>query len=230
MAEALEPRVRARSPSILASIQVGRIAPLGPDEVPSGFVKHRADHPVAVGLLGLAGDAQADLTVHGGPDKAVYGYAAEHYPRWAMLFPALADRFGAGSMGENLTIDGLDEAALCVGDVHAIGDALLQVCQPRLPCFKLALAFDETRIVKAMVKTGLSGWYYRVLREGTIATGAAITLVERPNPGFAFSRLVTIANFGGASLAELQALATMPGVARNIAMRARAALQQSPAA
>lgn len=216
--------------AILASIQVGRIAPLGSDAVPSGFVKHRADRPVAVGLLGLAGDAQADLTVHGGPDKAVYGYAAGHYPRWVRMFPALADRFRAGSMGENLTIDGLDEVAMCVGDVHAIGDALLQVCQPRLPCFKLALAFDDARIVKVMMKTGLSGWYYRVLREGTITAGVPITLVERPNPRFAFPRLVTIANFGGASLAEMNALATMPGVARNIAMRARAALQRSPAA
>lgn len=223
--EAPDARTQAGSPSVLASIQVGGIAPLGPEAVPSGFVKHRADHSVAVGLLGLAGDAQADLTVHGGPDKAVYGYAVGHYPRWAALFPALADRFRAGSMGENLTIDGLDEAALYVGDVHAIGDALLQVCQPRQPCFKLALAFDEPRIVKAMVKTGLSGWYYRVLREGTIAAGTPITLADRPNPDFAFSRLVTIANFGGASLAELNALATMPGVARNIAARAKAALE-----
>lgn len=221
-AEAPGARTQASAPSIL-SIQVGGVAPLGPEAVPSGFVKHRADHPVAVGPLGLAGDAQADLTVHGGPDKAVYGYAVGHYPRWAALFPALADRFRAGSMGENLTIDGLDEEDLCVGDVHAIGGALLQVCQPRLPCFKLALAFDEPRIVKTMVKTGLSGWYYRVLREGTIAAGAPITLAERPNRDFAFSRLVEIANFGGASLAELNALATMPGVARNIAVRARAA-------
>lgn len=210
--------------AILASIQVGRIAPLGPDGVPSGFVKRGIDHDVAVGTLGLAGDEQADLTVHGGPDKAVYGYAAAHYPRWAAAFPALADRFRAGAMGENLTIDGLDEDAICVGDVHAIGDALLQVCQPRQPCFKLALAFGEPRIGKAMVKAGRSGWYYRVVREGRIAAGAPVLLADRPNPGFAFSRMVSIVNFGGASRDEAEALATMAGVAANIAARARAGL------
>src|SRR5690242_5096100 len=195
--------------AVLASIQVGRIAPLGPDGVPSGFVKRSIGHDVAVGTLGLAGDEQADLTVHGGPDKAVYGYAAAHYPRWAAAFPALADRFRAGSMGENLTIDGLDEDAICVGDVHAIGDALLQVCQPRQPCFKLALAFGEPHIGKAMVKAGRSGWYYRVAREGRIAAGAPVLLADRPNPGFAFSRMVSIDNFGGASRDEAEALATM---------------------
>jgi len=209
---------------ILASIQVGQIAPLGPEAVASGFVKRGVGDPIHVGLLGLAGDAQADLRVHGGPDKAVYGYAARHYARWAEMFPALADRFHSGSMGENLTIDGLDEAALCVGDVHAIGDVLLQVCQPRQPCFKLALAFEEPRIGKMMVRTGLSGWYYRVLREGMIAAGTPVMLAERPHPDFAFSRLVSIVNFGDASEDETSALATMPGVAQNIAARARATL------
>src|SRR5678815_991080 len=85
----------------LLSIQVGRIAPLGPDAVPSGFIKTRIDGPVAVGQLGLAGDEQADLSVHGGPDKAVYGYAAVHLAEWARDFPEHANRFTAGGVGEN---------------------------------------------------------------------------------------------------------------------------------
>ncbi|MEG3147195.1 MOSC domain-containing protein [Sphingomonas sp. RT2P30] len=208
----------------VASLQVGQIAPLGPDAVPSGFVKQAVAGPVEVGTLGLDGDAQADLTVHGGPEKAVYGYAASHYPLWANDFPNLADRFVAGSMGENLTIAGIDESDLCVGDVHAIGTALLQLCQPRRPCFKLALALGEARLGKAMVRSGRSGWYYRVLREGAITAGDAVTLVERPNPAFAFSRLVTIVNLGGADVVEMRAMAEMPGVASRIAARARAAL------
>ncbi|CAN5623480.1 MOSC domain-containing protein [soil metagenome] len=208
----------------LASIQVGRIAPLGPDAVPSGFVKTTTAGPVTVGALGLDGDEQADLTVHGGPEKAVYGYASSHYPHWASDFPALAKRFLYGSMGENLTVTGLDEGDLCVGDVHAVGTALLQLCQPRQPCFKLALALGEARLVKAMVRSGRSGWYYRVLRGGTIAASDVITLAERPNPDFPFPRLVEIVNFGGASMAELQALAEMSGVASRIAAKARAVL------
>ena len=208
----------------LASLQVGRIAPLGPEAVPSAFVKRAVDGYVAVGLLGLEGDAQADLSVHGGPEKAVYGYAADHYASWAEDFPALAVRFAAGSMGENLTITGLSEGDICVGDVHAIGSALLQVCQPRQPCFKLALAFGDARLGKAMVRTGRSGWYYRVLREGRIAAGDAVDLAERPNPDFAFSRLVTIVNLGGATITEMRAMAEMPGIASRIAAGARAAL------
>jgi MOSC domain-containing protein YiiM len=210
----------------LASIQVGRIAPLGPECVASAFLKSAVAGPVAVGPLGLEGDAQADLSVHGGPEKAVYGYAASNYPGWAAAFPTLASRFVAGSMGENLTIDGWAETDICVGDVHAIGDALLQICQPRQPCFKLARAFDEPRLGKRMVRTGQSGWYYRVLRDGTLTPGDSVTLTDRPNPDFAFSRLVSIVNLGGASDAEMRALANMTGVASRIAQKAREALGQ----
>jgi MOSC domain-containing protein YiiM len=208
----------------LASLRVGRIAPLGPQAVPSAFVKQAVIGSVAVGVLGLDGDAQADLSVHGGPEKAVYGYAAEHYGWWAQEFPSLAPRFEAGSMGENLTVTDLREDDICVGDVHAIGTALLQVCQPRQPCFKLALAFGDPRLGKAMVRSGRSGWYYRVLQGGAIAVGEEIRLAQRPNPGFAFSRLVTIVNLGGATAPEMRAMADMPGIASRIAANARAAL------
>lgn len=119
------------------SIQTGRAATLGPYGVNSGFVKSGVDGAVEVGLLGLAGDEQADLSVHGGPEKAVYAYAAAHYAAWSQDYPEHADRFRPGSLGENLTIEGLDESDICVGDVHLIGDVRLQVCQPRQPCFKL---------------------------------------------------------------------------------------------
>jgi len=108
--------------------------------------------------------------------------------------------------------------------VHALGGALLQVCQPRQPCFKLALALGEPRLARHMVRTGHSGWYYRVLREGPISAGDDLVLAERPNPGFAFPRLVTIVNRGGATLPELRDLAAMPGLASNIGRRVREAL------
>jgi MOSC domain-containing protein YiiM len=208
----------------LASIQVGRIAPLGPEAVRSAFIKRAIAGPVAVGPLGLDGDAQADLRVHGGPEKAVYGYPAAHYPAWANDFPRLAERFQPGSMGENLTITAWREYDICVGDVHAIGSAFLQVCQPRQPCFKLTLAWGDARLGKAMVRSGRSGWYYRVLRDGAFAAGDEVTLAERPNPDFAFSRLVTIVNLGGATMTEMRAMAEMPGIASRIAAKARAAL------
>ena len=195
----------------IQSVQTGRAAPLGPDHVPSGFVKTARTGDVAVTLLGLDGDEQADLTVHGGPEKAVYGYAASRYPAWQQQFPAIA--FTGGAMGENLTVTGLDEDDICVGDVHAIGSALLQVCQPRQPCFKMALRHNNKFLARAMVKTGYSGWYYRVLKTGTLKSGDALILHDRPNPDFAFARLTSIIYHGRATQDELARMATMPELA-----------------
>ena len=205
----------------LSSIQIGRIAPLGPEHVPSGFVKTPVEGPIAVDALGLAGDEQADLTVHGGLEKAIYAYPAAHYSAWAADYPAHARRFVAGGVGENLTIDGWVESDLCVGDVHAIGTARLQACQPRQPCFKFALRFDDNRLPKAMVRNGRAGWYYRVIEAGVIRSGDAVTLVDRPNPGFGFDRLVTIANTRRASPAEHAAMAEMDGLASGLRHWAR---------
>jgi MOSC domain-containing protein YiiM len=197
----------------LLSVQTGHSQPLGPDRVPSGFVKTARDGEVAVTMLGLDGDEQADLIAHGGPEKAVYGYAASRYPAWAKEFPALADRFTGGAMGENLTIAGLDETEICVGDVHAIGSALLQVCQPRQPCFKLALRHANKLLPRAMVRLGFSGWYYRVLKTGSLKAGDALILRDRPNPDFAFARLTEIVYHGKPTRDEIHRLAQMPELA-----------------
>jgi MOSC domain-containing protein YiiM len=197
----------------LVSIHVGTAVPLGPDAVQSAFVKHVVDGPVAVGALGLTGDQQADLSVHGGPEKAVYAYAAQHYAAWREEFPQHSELWGPGSVGENLAIAGMTEADIHVGDVHAIGTALLQVCQPRQPCFKFSLRFDNSRLPKAMVKSGRSGWYYRVLRPGLIAAGDSVLLGERPNPEFPFTRLVALVNRGAATRADLERMIVTPGLA-----------------
>lgn len=205
----------------LHSIQVGRTAPLGPERVPSAFRKRTAGCRIAVERLGLDGDEQADLTVHGGPEKAVYAYPLAHYAAWAGEYPEHRAKFVPGGFGENLTIDSLVESDLCVGDVHRIGSATLQVCQPRQPCFKLVLFFAEKRLPKAMVRNGRAGWYYRVLETGLVEAGDPILLHDRPNASFGFDRLVEIANFGRASSSELEALAEMDGLASNWRARAR---------
>jgi MOSC domain-containing protein YiiM len=199
--------------AFLLSVQTGRIALLGPDHVPSAFVKTTREDAVAVSVLGLAGDEQADLKVHGGPEKAVYAYAASHYPAWADAFPQLAANFTGGAMGENLTVAGMDETAICVGDVHEVGSALLQVCQPRQPCFKFALRHDNKRLPKAMVKNGFAGWYYRVVQTGFLKAGDTVKLYDRPNPDFPFTRLIEIVYHGKATTTELARMAQMPGLA-----------------
>lgn len=207
------------------SLQIGRIAPLGPHGVPSGIVKRPVDGPVALRGHQLIGDETADLNVHGGPDKAVYAYAADHYPAWAAERPEHAERLMTpGAFGENLTIAGLVEPDLCIGDVHEIGTARLQICQPRQPCSKFAMLFGDATMPKAFVRSGRSGWYYRVVREGSLQAGDSVTLVDRPHPALTFPRMVSIVNFGDATEAELALMADAAGLAQWLRHRAQAAL------
>ena len=197
----------------VASIHVGQVAPLGPNGVPSGFVKSLFERPAQITPLGIIGDQQADLSVHGGLDKAVYAYPAEHYQLWRLEYPQHAKLLSPGGFGENLCIEGMRESDLCIGDIHRIGSAYLQVCQPREPCFKLALRFRDKMMPKAMVFSGRHGWYYRVLEVGQIEPGAIVQLEARPNPDFAFTRLVGFISHGKPSVLELERLQDMPGLA-----------------
>ncbi len=207
------------------SIHIGKIAGLGPEAVPSGFVKRPVQGPVTVSPTGLAGDEQADLSVHGGPDKAVYAYGAANYQQWRREQPRHAALWVPGALGENLAIEGMREEDLCVGDIHAIGTARLQACQPRQPCFKLALRFADKHMPKAMIRNGRSGWYYRVLQAGSLNPGDRVELLERPNPNFPFVRLVQLISFGKVTPVELEQMQDMPGLAVNWQQRAREALR-----
>jgi MOSC domain-containing protein YiiM len=210
----------------LTSIHIGEVAPLGPKQVPSGFVKHRIDGAVEVGFEGLAGDQQADLSVHGGSEKAVYAYPLAHYADWRKEYPRHLTTLQPGSFGENFCIEGLQESDICVGDVHRIGSSRVQVCQPRQPCFKLALRFSDNKMPKAMIRTGRAGWYYRVLEPGQARAGDPVSLDDRPNPDFPFARLIELISFGKATHAELKRLQTLSGLASDWRDRARAVLNE----
>lgn len=146
----------------------------------TGIHKQSMPGAVRVNKLGLAGDEQADLTVHGGLDKAVYAYPSEHYAFWAAQRLAALKRdepLPPGSMGENLTLQGLLEQDVWVGDQLHIGSAILQVTEPRRPCFKFAAKMGFGHAVKMMVQSGFSGFYLRVIEEGQVAAGDVVTLV-----------------------------------------------------
>lgn len=132
---------------------------------------------IEVGATNLAGDRQADLRVHGGPDKAVYAYPKEHLPWWNDQLPRETP-FGPGSFGENLTTAGIDEGSARIGDVWRWGSARLQICQPRYPCFKLVLATAQLDMVKRFLAAGRSGWYLRVLESGTAPLAGPIEVVS----------------------------------------------------
>lgn len=214
--------------SRVLAVHVGIVAPLGPSGVPSGFRKQPALHPVYVTEMGLAGDAQADLRVHGGHDKAVYAYPVSRYAEWQAAFPELAGRFVAGSMGENLPVEGADESRVNIGDRIRVGGALLQVTQPRQPCFKLGLAFDEPRLVRHMTRSGFCGWYFRMLESGSIGAGDAHEVVERPNPEWSvarFAEVIAARALGAEVLAEMVAMEGLAVQWQAKALRLLAALR-----
>ena len=137
----------------------------------TGIFKEPVSGPLAVRRLNLDGDAQADLSVHGGPDKAVYAYPSEHYGDWRA---ELGRDLAPGAFGENLTTSGLVEDAVHIGDEFRVGTARLVATQPRMPCFKLGIRFGDPRMVKAFLKSGRPGIYFGVLEEGVVGSGDSI--------------------------------------------------------
>jgi MOSC domain-containing protein YiiM len=163
----------------ILSVQVGRPHPVIFDGhvTRTGIYKNPVRGPVRVGKLNLDGDEQADLTVHGGVNKAVYAYPSEHYEFWRQHYPALELEWGA--FGENLTTEGLLEAAAGIGDIVQIGTAQLVVVQPRLPCYKLAGKFGDKNILQRFTDSGRSGIYFAVVEEGYLQSGDPITWKSR---------------------------------------------------
>lgn len=148
--------------------------------VRSAIAKTPIDGPVAVSATNLAGDAQADLEHHGGAHKAVYAYASKDAAWWG---EQLGRAPFPGMLGENLTTAGVDCSGAVIGERWRIGSALLEVAEPRIPCFKLALHLGERTIVRRFAKASRPGAYLRVIEPGTLAAGDAIELVERPDHG-----------------------------------------------
>jgi len=145
---------------------------------------------VPVARLNLRGDEQSDLSVHGGPDKAVYAYPSEHYDYWRNEVPGLD--FPLGVFGENLTTEGLGEDTVCIGDRFRAGTAELVATQPRMPCFKLGIRFGRPDMVKRFLRSGRTGFYFKVIEEGEVATGDAIERVGRSEEGVTVADIVAL--------------------------------------
>ena len=143
--------------------------------VTTGIFKAPVDGRVAVRQLNLDGDRQADLSVHGGPDKAIYCYPIEHYAFWRAQ---IAD-VPIAAFGENFTTEGLAEDSICVGDEIAVGSIRAVVTQPRMPCYKLGVRFQADDMVKRFLASGRSGFYLKVARQGEVAAGDEIAIVAR---------------------------------------------------
>jgi MOSC domain-containing protein YiiM len=208
------------SPATLCSIQVGSPREYGfegavdPHDQPwtTGFFKTPVEGPVFVGKTNLAGDGQADLVNHGGVDKAVLAYSAEHYPKWReeLQLPEMPH----GAFGENLTIAGMSEGSVCIGDTFRIGTAVFEVSQPRQPCWKLSRRWRMHELAALVVRNGRSGWYLRVVEEGWIEAAMPVILIERPNPEWPIARANEILYHRRTDLPLTLALADVPKLAR----------------
>lgn len=206
---------------ILHQVRVGTLRPLPPEGQRTGIYKHPLAGRVEVGFEGVAGDHQGDRRVHGGTEKAVHYMPVETYPLLAARRPDLTDEFVPGSLGENLSGQGLTEDNVHVGDRYRIGTVVLEVSQPRRPCWKIDHRFGAEGLVPLINELGCPGWYFRVLAPGQLAAGDQIELVERTCPELTLSRLLAAFAEHRPDPGELLLLAEAPGLNADWADRLR---------
>jgi len=174
----------------------------------TGIFKTPVAGRARVRALNIDGDGQADLTVHGGPSKAVYVYPAEHYEFWRNELPGV--EFPPGSFGENLTTEGLSENDLCVGDRLCAGSVELMVTEPRLPCYKLAVKFARADMVKRFLKSRRTGFYLAVCREGELGAGDRIEMLSRDPERVSIAEITRLYAFDKHDAAALRRAAALP--------------------
>jgi MOSC domain-containing protein YiiM len=192
------------------SVNVGRpqVVDWHGRQVSTAIFKSPVAGPVPVQADNLVGDEQADLSVHGGPYKAIYAYPAEHYGYWRAELPDV--ELSWGMFGENLTVEGLAEQDLLVGDIFAVGSALLRVSEPRVPCYKLGLRFNDAQMVKRFLHSRRSGFYFSIAQAGTIEAGDSISLVQRAADSVSIADMFRVYGFEPDDLATFKRMAALP--------------------
>ncbi|KAI0386998.1 PK beta-barrel-protein domain-containing protein-like protein [Hypomontagnella monticulosa] len=175
---------------IILEVRTSKMIAMPGLKIETGIDKKSRSGRIPVSFVGLDAD-EHDLVFHGGPDKAIHGYCCSHYPTWQKEFPEAASRFKRGGFGENFVVERMNERNVCIGDIVSVGDdgVVLQVSLPRQPCFKLNHRFQLKNFAPNTYKTSRTGWYYRVLHEGTVQAGDEIRLVERRWPKWTIERV-----------------------------------------
>lgn len=205
------------------ALLTGKARAFGDSGEPSAIGKTPVAGSRHVGFLGIAGDEQGDLTVHGGPDKAIHHYPRDHYPWWIERLgghPLLA---APGAFGENLSTRDMVEDAVCIGDRYRLGTALVEVSQGRKPCWKPAHRLGRPALVAEIVRSSRSGWYYRVIEPGVVAVGDMLKLEARPCPDWTVARVfdLIVGSAGRSDPAALRALGGLKSLSAEWRDRAR---------
>jgi MOSC domain-containing protein YiiM len=194
------------------AVLTGRIAPLGASGKKSAIHKAPVTERVRVGETGIAGDEQCERKHHGGPEKALHHYCRDHYAAWSAEWPSEAGltRFDApGAFGENISTRSIAEADVCVGDVFRMGTVIVQISQPRQPCWKLNLHFSRADMSRRVQETRRTGWYYRVLEPGEVGEGDQFERIARPHPGWSVERLLRVLYVDRDDWASLEQMAAL---------------------
>jgi MOSC domain-containing protein YiiM len=175
----------------------------------TAFFKRPIAEPAYARVNGIDGDGQADLAVHGGPDKAICVYSFDHYPFWQDVLKI--ESLPTGAFGENFTVAGLEEANICIGDTWRVGEfVIVQVSQPRQPCWKLARRWQRKTLALEVQDNGKTGWYFRVLQEGPVQAGMVLTLIARRHPSWTVARANHVMHHDKQNHAVAQELAAIP--------------------
>lgn len=200
------------APSLVA-VRVGQPQTIHDDvRWMTAFFKKAVPGPILLRSTNLDGDRQADLRVHGGPDKAVCVYCGDHYPAWRDELGR--PDMGFGGFGENFTVSGQAETDVCLGDRFRVGEAVVEVSQPRGPCQKLARRWDRPDLPKRVVASGRSGWYLRVIQEGYVEAGQLLQLIERPFVDWTIARVNDVTyGLGDTTATDRQELVRCPALA-----------------
>ncbi len=211
--------MQSRVLSRVDRIFTGRVRLMLPDGEASGIFKSAVEGPLHLGSSGLMGDEQADLRYHGGPEKALHHYPAEHYVLLAEEWPQCASLLKPGVLGENVSTQGMTEHDVCIGDVFSIGAARVQLSQPRSPCWKIDRRLKVDGASRFVEAAGVTGWYYRVMDEGSLCAGDEIVLLERPNPWLSLVHYWDTVMAHRPDPKALRQISTAPGLAADKAQR-----------
>ncbi len=201
---------------IQVSLFIGGIRPLPESGRPTGMYKQPVKTVLELGREGFVGDQQADRRVHGGPEKAVHLYPTRHYAKLASRFPDAAAQLVVGSLGENIAAAEFDENDVRIGDIWRLGGALLQVCQPRNPCWKIDERFASDGIAAFIAEHGLTGWYFSVVTPGRVTPGDHLELeTQAAADVFTLAEAMRCWQAHRPAVADLEKLAASPGIAIN---------------
>lgn len=176
--------------------------------VETGILKKPVNTPIFLGKTDVEKDVVCDRENHGGIDKACYFYGANHYSFWKEKYPNL--KFEFGMFGENITLDNIDETIIRIGNIYQVGKAVIQISEPRIPCFKLGHKFNDQLVIKEFINSSYSGFYVRILKEGTVTVGDEFKLIEQNNNDFSVEDAFSLLSYNKNNQLLLEMLKNEP--------------------